>query len=66
MAKNIKDTRGVTTVELTDDLKERISTFNETHPNSRINKSGICRGALEKELEWRLLQEKARKGAERT
>ncbi len=66
MTNSTKDGRGITTVELTDDLQNRIIGFNKTHPNSRINKSAVCRGALEKELEWRLLKEKANKGAKRT
>lgn len=69
MVTNTKDQRGITTVELTDGLQNKITKFNDTHPNSRINKSAVCREALERELEWRLLKDKADKannGAKRT
>ncbi len=66
MTDNTKSGRGITTVELTDDLQNRIIKFNKTHPNGRINKSAECREALEKVLNERLLKEETNNGAKRT
>lgn len=40
-----------TSVELPDDLLEKVKKYNKTHPNRPINVSGVCRLALEKEIE---------------
>lgn len=52
----------ITTFKITKELHNNVTKYNKDHPNDKINVSGICRGALEKELEWRLTKNNANKG----
>lgn len=46
---NIKPMK--TTIDVPDELHDRIKKYNKLHQNSPINVSGTCRIALEKELD---------------
>lgn len=50
MATQNKEDMGITTIYLMKPLKDAVDEFNKQHPNRKINKSGIAREAIQKEL----------------